>query len=375
MTPDQILGLLYQQAQQGGMQSVMIASHIFEKIELVSMNIQNRAGVRLILACALAKVYDPSIDIRKPYTEIGDMDSYSGRAYDERYIAPFIIQYQLPCNPTTAFLTPALRNRNTVLTPDLNLSGRPREVYQACLELLNHVYQHDLTANDLLKEIIRQLIVLRDQKQQRMESLLANLQSNRMDRQISVEQIISLISQHLSTKGSSRLPVLLVMAAYLTVSPVLQEHPLPLEAHQSADSQTKSLGDVQITLINDERIITCYEMKHRRVTITDLDLAVQQKISAISYPLDNYVFITTDIIDPLVDSYAKKMFEMIGVEVTILDCIQFVRHFLYLFYRQRVVFLNMYQQLVLAEPDSAVSQPVKEVFLSLRHALESNSLE
>lgn len=372
MTPDQILESFYQQANQTWMHPLVSVPHLYQKIELVSTNIQNRAGARLILACALAKVYNPAVDIRKPYTEINSDDSYSGRTYDERYVSPFITQYHLPCNPTTAFLTPALRNRNTVLTPDLNLSGRPREVYQASLDLLTHVYQQELSAADLLKEIIRQLIVLRNQKQQRMDSLLASLQSNQIDRQLSVEQIIILISQHLSTKGSSRLPVLLVMAAYLTVSHSLQERPLQLEPHQAADSQTDALGDVQITLMNDERVITCYEMKHRRVTINDIDLAVQQKINKASYPLDNYIFITTDMIDPLVESHAKKMFEVIGVEVVILDCIQFVRHFLYLFYRQRVAFLDVYQRLILTEPDSAVSQPVKEVFLSLRHALESH---
>jgi DNA adenine methylase len=33
--------------------------------------------------------------------------------------------------------------------------------------------------------------------------------------------------------------------------------------------------------------------------------------------------------------------------------------------------LEAYQQLVLAEPDSAVSQPLKEAFLALRQASES----
>jgi DNA adenine methylase len=42
-----------------------------------------------------------------------------------------------------------------------------------------------------------------------------------------------------------------------------------------------------------------------------------------------------------------------------------------LFYRLRIGFLEAYQELVLSEPDSAVSQPLKEVFLSLRHVTES----
>ena len=59
------------------------------------------------------------------------------------------------------------------------------------------------------------------------------------------------------------------------------------------------------------------------------------------------------------------------IEYVMLDCIGFVRHFLHLFHRLRIEFLDAYQSLLLAEPDSAVSQPLKEAFLSLRQAAES----
>ena len=53
-------------------------------------------------------------------------------------------------------------------------------------------------------------------------------------------------------------------------------------------------------------------------------------------------------------------------------CPQFsIRHSLHLFHRLRIEFLDAYQSLLLAEPDSAVSQPLKEAFLSLRQAAES----
>ena len=62
-----------------------------------------------------------------------------------------------------------------------------------------------------------------------------------------------------------------------------------------------------------------------------------------------------------------------ALKVVILDCIGFLRHFLHLFHRLRTAFLNAYQTLVLAEPDSAVSQPLKEAFLALRQAAEADS--
>jgi hypothetical protein len=81
------------------------------------------------MACLLAKIDRPKVDPRKPYTEIGDPDSFSGRSYDETYITHFINAHRLPCNPTTAFLTPALRNIDQTLTTEVEIVGRPRQLY------------------------------------------------------------------------------------------------------------------------------------------------------------------------------------------------------------------------------------------------------
>src|SRR5450432_2078620 len=57
----------------------------------------NRAGVRLLMSCMLAKLHRPEIDPRKPYTKIGGKDCFSGRTYDERFIGDFITKHNLPC--------------------------------------------------------------------------------------------------------------------------------------------------------------------------------------------------------------------------------------------------------------------------------------
>lgn len=48
---------------------------------------------------------------------------------------------------------------------------------------------------------------------------------------------------------------------------------------------------------------------------------------------------------------------------------------MHLFHRLRMQFIEAYQKLILAEPDSAVSQPLKEAFLVLRQAAESIEVE
>src|SRR5208282_4096522 len=136
-------------------------------------------------------------------------------------------------------------------------------------------------------------------------------------------------------------------------------------------------GDVEICLVNDDRIATVYEMKTRRVTTDDVDRALQKIASFAAGDqskgrIDNYVFITTDVIEKDVEEYAATIYETTGgTELVVLDCIGFIRHFVHLFHRLRMEFLDQYQALVLTEPESAVSHALKEAFLSLRTAAES----
>jgi len=150
---------------------------------------------------------------------------------------------------------------------------------------------------------------------------------------------------------------------------------LPRHAHTAADRQTGALGDLEITLLSDdgtESIVTTYEMKMRRVTRQDIDLALE-KVAMSGIRLDNYLFITTDTIDPDVAEYARSKYqETGGTEFAVLDCIAFIRHFLHLFHRLRIEFLNTYQRLILEEPESALRHSLKQAFLALRSAAESS---
>jgi fructose-specific component phosphotransferase system IIB-like protein len=374
-TPTAILDLAFERVINDLTKAVIEDTAISGSVEFVCRNPQNRACVRLLLACLLAKCHKPSLDIRKPYTEIGGADCYSGRSYDEAYITSFINKHKLPCNPTTAFLTPALRNRNIVLTPEVNLVGKPAILYKTALQLFDDVYTGRVSAENLLAETIRYLLIVRDEKRQRIASLLADLKTLDGAIPLSTEAIIKLIEQHLSCRNSSRLPVLIVAAAYQVASSYLRERPLTLASHNAADKQTGALGDVEITLLNNDNVVTSYEMKMKKVTVDDINRA-QQKIIDSDQRIDNYIFITTDTINEHVQEYAAGIYEQTGgIEVVVLDCISFLRHFLHLFHRLRMDFIEAYQQLVLDEPESAVSQPLKEAFLALRQAAESGQEE
>lgn len=371
MTPEGILQGIYERAAASLNSTVIDNPVIRERVDYVCRCMSNRAGVRLLMACLLGKLDKPGVDPRKPYTEIGGQDSFSGRTYDERYLTRFINEHRLPVNPTTAFLTPTLRNINHPLTTDRELVGRPRDLYKKTLELLEDVAKKRIAADILFVETVRVLVLLRDEKLARMASLLEALDRTEGSLPLSSEAIVTLISQHLACKNSSRLPVLVVAAAYKAAGTRLAESILPLNAHNAADLQTGSLGDVEICLVGENEVVTAYEMKMKRVIQDDIDAAVT-KIARAPNKIHNYLFVTTDVIDPIMAEYASTFYEKTdGTEIAILDCLSFVRHFLHLFHRIRTDYLNAYQALVLGEPDSAVNQTLKEAFLALRQAAES----
>lgn len=320
--------------------------------------------MRLLLSCLLAKIHKPSVDIRKPYVEIGSDDAYSGRTYDEQYISTFISEHKLPCNPTTAFLTPALRTLNRPLTLEIQLQGKPKALYQKALWVLDRVQSGRLPAKEVLAELIRQLILLRSERKNEIKNIVKEIEKQTKDF-ISAEQIVHIIQKHLKCPRSSRLPVLIVTAAYNTISTIVGKTPKPLRAHTAADKPSGTLGDVEV--LREESIVVVYEMKTRKIKRTDIDTAISKiKESKMLGKIEQYVFITTKEIESEIADTLAQLYQQTGTEFMILDCISFLRHFLHIFYEYRMAFLDEYQNLLLNEPDSAVSHELKQAFLRLR---------
>jgi DNA adenine methylase len=257
------------------------------------------------------------------------------------------------------------------LTTKVVLVGRPAAMYQDVLRVLDNVYSGKVSAQDVLDESIRMLLLERDARQIRLKTLLSGVGRVATALPLSSEDTVNLIEQHLRCKGSSRLLVLIIAAAYEAAKARLGERVLNLTGHNAADEQTGAVGDVQITVLGDDKVVTSYEMKNKAVQRGDIDRALQ-KIAAQGKHVQNYIFITTETVADEIREYARSKYdETGGVEIAMLDCIGFLRHFLHLFHRLRKDFLDQYQVLVLCEPDSAVSQALKEAFLALRQAAES----
>ncbi|MEX2171591.1 MAG: restriction endonuclease, SacI family [Pirellulales bacterium] len=250
------------------------------------------------------------------------------------------------------------------------LRGRPPGLYQSILRILDAIQTGRSSASETLRELIRLLIIERNERKARLESLKKGLRREAGDLALSAEDTVRLIEQHLALKYASRLPVLVVAAAYQAAADKLGEKVLRLNAHTAADSQTGALGDVEITLLDDDQVVTTYEMKDKAVTVGDIDIAIQK--IADGAEVQNYLFVTTAPIDPIVREYANQQYrDLGGIEIALLDCVEFLRHFLHLFHRLRTSFLDHYQELVLVQPESAVNQALKEAFLALRRVAQA----
>jgi hypothetical protein len=204
-------------------------------------------------------------------------------------------------------------------------------------------------------------VVAQVERKARIKVLLSGVNRVPNALPLSSEDTVNLIEQHLRCKGSSRLPALVVAATFMAAK----------IRRTGNKKEAGAVGDMQITIPGGHKMVTRCEVKNKAMQRYDIDRALQ-KIAAQGKHVQNYIFITTELVADDIREYARSKYdETGGVEIAILDCIGFLRHFLHLFHRLRKDFLDQYQTLVLHEPDSAVSQGLKEAFLALRQAAES----
>lgn len=352
---------------------IKVPSEIGEMIYSIANCKSNRALARLVLACALAKAENSQLDAREPYTEIRSGRSFSGRSYDERYIGPLLLEHNLPLNHTTAFLTPTLRNINQPLSSSSSFEGRPRQVYQQAAKVLEAIEQQQVRASEVLIALLAELLAIRDKQTKALSEALATSKATKHS--LNSEEIITLLQQHLASRNSSRLPVLLVAALYQTLGQLVGEEIRPLQSHNAADLQTGSLGDIEIWQHSSGRVISAYEIKARAVSLNDLQQAASKIRLAAQQSeveqIDNYLLVTTHPTEREVSEYASQLSEQLGIEFAVLDALSFARYLLHFFHRARLTFLDEYQNLVLAEADSAVRPELKLAWLALRQAAQS----
>lgn len=280
------------------------------------------------------------------------------------------MKHQLPLNRTTAFLTPAFRTFNQPLLAETGLSGRPAWLYSNLVSLLQDIQNGERPPEDYLKEVLRLLILQRKSQQQAILERLRRIES--VPRELNTQQIWEIISAHLKMPRSSRLPVLIIAAAYDTAQESLDKRYTRLLPHTAADKPADALGDLEIELSSQGHPYIVYEVKDKTITPGDIDSALQKLSERTELPAE-YAFVSTKPIPPAVYDYIQSVNrQQRATELQAFDCLEFLKHFLHLFHEKRMQFFDRYRELVLNEPTSAVAQRLKERLLELIESAQGN---
>jgi len=112
-----------------------------------------------LLGCGLAKLLDPSIDIRRPYVEQGP-NAFSGRGLDERVVNPFLHEHQIPCSKGPYLAT---FRRKVEFTPETGKGRRDKRGYQAMLAYIAALEEADQRdARLLVVYLLYRFVLLRE---------------------------------------------------------------------------------------------------------------------------------------------------------------------------------------------------------------------
>ena len=258
MDERELLKQLYEQALEihNGDASLVLSESAISQCESIIARQESSKGVLAVLITLLLKKVDsPSQDIRKHQASMDG--GFSGRGLDTRVVTPFMKEQNFPAMSESGWLTRSLE-QSAPYTLDYPGSIRPASLKSAFLSLIDSVQTQDISAGQVLLQILLGLIEHRDRS--------ANIALDRPVN-LSVSDIVDKVRRHHDTpiQGASRLPVLAIHAALTVLTRELERYNecelLPLEHHNAADSRTNSVGDLSI-IDSEGNLFEGYEIKH-----------------------------------------------------------------------------------------------------------------
>ena len=255
-------------------------------VDYIVYRSESNKGMVTVLTTLLAhKIIAPTQDIRNH--QAGLPDGFAGRVIDKSQVTPFMKSVSFPAMAESGWLTRSLEQFHPY-TLDYPGKITPKEAKTAFLSIVDQVQMNNVPASDVLLYLFVLLIRQRDS----MKVELAKPHS------LSISAIISLLEKHFvaeySTSGASRLPTLAVYAAYqcmmLEVARYKDKILCPLESHNSADSQSGRIGDIDVNN-DDETAFEGVEIKHGIMTTPELVTDAYEKFKI--HNTDRYYLLTT----------------------------------------------------------------------------------
>lgn len=257
--------------------------------QMVSRSEASKGMMTVLITLFTHKIVNPQQDIR--YHQAQQPNGFAGRGIDTEYITPFMKSVSFPAMSESGWLTRSLEQPHPY-TLDYPGKITPLAAKETFLQLIDKVQCQGTPAEEVLKYTFKLLIKQRDS----LNIELAKPHS------LSIAAIIKLLEKHFTyhytTPGASRLPTLAVYAAYQCMMGQVARYSgktlCPLESHNSADSQSGRIGDIDVSNDNGSAF-EGVEIKHEIPITAQLVTDAYEKFKI--HNTDRYYLLTTANMD------------------------------------------------------------------------------
>lgn len=291
-----------------------------------------------IVTCLAIKSARPQADVRYHQTQIQKDTARSAgvnfRGISEDVVYPWLDRNRFE-GAKSGWQTRTLeRPKPYTLTYDENIAYVKTEF----LSVFDELEENGQPPFEALTYLLHKQVVRREEVQITLS----------VPRTKNIGMIVDLFRSHFfrsykGSKGASRLPVLALHAIYSAMVPELRRYSgktvMPLNAHSAADSQTGSMGDIEVSDNESGEIFEAVEVKHGLQIVEAIAADVQTKI--MDKPIQRYYILTTHPnCEP--DEGAKKIIDNIksvyNCQVISNGVIPTIRYYLRLLEDPSVVF-------------------------------------
>lgn len=312
------------------------------QIELiVSCSERNKGLVAVFTTLLTHKIVDGDQDIR--YHQAQQENGFSGRTIDTDVVTPFMKTVSFPAMSESGWLTRSLEQPHPY-TLDYPGKITPAAVKTAFLEIIDKVQVQGTPPDMVLLYFFKLLIKQRDD----MNIELAKPHS------LSIANIIKLLEKHFTYRytcaGASRLPTLAIYAAYqCMINQVIRYDGkvlCPLESHNSADTQSGRIGDIDVNNENGSAF-EGVEVKHEIPITRQLVADAYEKFKV--HNTDRYYLLTTANMDTAdwdaIDSEIKRISQIHGCQVIVNGVYSTLKYYLRLM-KDPAEFIDRYVELL-----------------------------
>lgn len=240
--------------------------------EIVRKESTNKGVYTALVSSLTYKGLHPEQDVRMH--KIILPEGYSGRGFDTKFVTPFLKEKLfLGAMKESGWLTRSLEQEHAF---DLNFPGRitPVSVKNAFLKILDDVEVHNASAENYLINIFHKSI------KEKMKNNVVIINPVSVEEQLTIDQIIDLLTKHFSfpysVRGTSILPVIAFYSIYQCLIGEMSRYNGKyldaLASHYSSDRSSGNSGDIVVRYENGdiyEAVEIKYDIRIDEIIISD----------------------------------------------------------------------------------------------------------